>query len=647
MFLMEVFIFAIIMYLILRVKFRVLESKIDKLSASINNLNNNDINNAEKKALHSITSQKQSTTEKTASKNIYDNVAKEHKVCDINEVSNIIETSNLSKTQNENIKTLSDNEIANFPKVKKEDGVFIRFIKWIRQDWPMKVGGILVILATGWFVTYAAERGWLSEIARVTLGYLFGIATLTYGSIRTKIVKLQGNVFLVIGVAAIFISTLAGVDFPTVPLSEIAALFVMFITVGFVSLLALKQKNINLSGAIIFFGATVPLFFFDALDIDIIFLYLLMLTLGTLWIVAQSRWRSLTLMMLVVVMFYAIGHAITTGEEISIFKNMMVSIVFALAFYGANVVAIIKTKKIKPIDVITAVGNGILYTTLTLMFSPEELRVLFLLFGVILFSLASYLIFRYSTSKAPTVIYGGISFILLVISTAIHFDDITTFTIAFVIETTALILLIIYILGNKMSIIVKIFSILLYAIPMFFVLFNINEVFDFIFYSNQQNIYYENYTMFISRDDAIMKLISISVACFSVFLISSFIAKTINIKEKWNLNYMITFTFLGGAIATILVWLYTHIFIVNFDIASFVSLFIFTTSGVGLYVLGFKSHHKAYRILGIILFSIVLLRIFLVEFWDMEMPVKILTAFILGALFISTAFFARLQSDNK
>ncbi len=585
-------------------------------------------------------------------KKIQDNTALEYEEYGVNSISNVQKVPNLNTVQNENIRKFPKQEKVELPKAKKQDGVFTRFIKWLREDWPMKIGGFLVILATGWFVTYAAEQGWLSEIARVVLGYLFGIATLTYGSIRSKTVQLQGNVFLIIGVAAIFISTLAGVNFPTVSLSEIAALFVMFITVGFVSLLALNQRNINLSGSTIFFGATVPLFFFDALDIDIIFLYLLILTLGTLWIVAKSNWRSLTLMMLVVVMFYAVGHAITTGDEISILKNMVVSIIFASVFYGANVVAIVKTKKIKPIDIVTAIGNGILYMTLTLMFSPKYLEVFFLLFGVMMFSTASYVIFRYSKSQGPTVIYGAISFILLVIATAIQFENETSvFTIALTIEFTALVLLMIYILRQKITNLFKIFSIILYLFPMLFVLARIEDLFDFIGglpFNSLNDMWLKPYYRYNSFEDVIVDLFVVFVACLTTFLIAGSITKFIGFKEKENLIYMRIFAYFGGIITITLIWLSTHVFLHSYqDIASFLSLFIFTILGVGFYVLGFKVSHKAYRVLGIILFSIVLLRIFFVEFWDMDMPVKIFTAFILGALFISTAFFAKFSSRNK
>ncbi len=527
-------------------------------------------------------------------------------------------------------------------KTTQHNDIGTRFITWLRHDWPMKIGGLLVILAVGWFVTYAAEQGWINEIGRVTLGYLFGIAMLLYGTMRARVVRLQGNLFIIIGVAAIFIATLAGVSFASVQISATAALFVMFITVGFVALLSLQQKNINLAGIMIFFGALIPFFFFDGLDIKSIFLYLLALTLGTLWIVARSGWKKLTLLMLVIVTAYAFAYIVDrrfAGESAATVQNMIVALIFALVFYATNVATIITSHVVKKVDAIIAVGVGFLYILFALLFVPTDIQVFFILAGILLFSMASYAIFRVKHSHAPTIIYGGVSFVLIIIATTIQFSG-PVLTIAFIAEAAIFIVLMLYIMREKVTNAFRMLSVLLFMVPLLGVVASTLHLLQFIIYKSQP--FFTHYEMINPFPD----LLVLIVGCVSAFLITGATIYFTDTNDKQNVIYMRIFAYIGVAIAVVLTWIATHLFMADYDVASFVALFVYTVFGVGLYVLGSTVHYKAYRVLGAILFAIVLLRIFTVEFWAMEMPVRIITAFVLGGLFISTAFIARSHHDK-
>ncbi len=200
----------------------------------------------------------------------------------------------------------------------QEKTVIEKFFTWITKDWPMKVGGFFVIAAIGWFVTYAAAEGWLSEAARVVLGYIASIAAVAFGTMRADKERTQGNSFLIIGVAAMLITTLAGIYYEVV--TSVVGLFVMLISVGFVTLVSLKQRSINLTATMIFFGAIIPLFFVVGVTSNTIFVYLFILTLGTLWVVAFTSWRGLTTMMLTVVGFYSITYIADSGSVESVYN---------------------------------------------------------------------------------------------------------------------------------------------------------------------------------------------------------------------------------------------------------------------------------------------------------------------------------------
>jgi len=57
--------------------------------------------------------------------------------------------------------------------------------------------------------------------------------------------------------------------------------------------------------------------------------------------------------------------------------------------------------------------------------------------------------------------------------------------------------------------------------------------------------------------------------------------------------------------------------------------------------MGVRQDYKPYKIIGGILFGVVISRVILVEFWTMNMVVRIITALVLGVLLISTAFISK------
>jgi uncharacterized membrane protein len=157
------------------------------------------------------------------------------------------------------------------------------FFAWLADEWPLKVGIFLLILAVGWFVTYAFINDWIGEVGRIALGTLFGILVLSAGFFRTTKHQLQGNALLVLGAISILISIISGIGLYNLFPAPVA-LVISFMLVSFMTYVALRQKNMSLAVVTVFMGSIVPMFVFSSVDISIIFLYLFVLTAGTLWV---------------------------------------------------------------------------------------------------------------------------------------------------------------------------------------------------------------------------------------------------------------------------------------------------------------------------------------------------------------------------
>ncbi len=513
------------------------------------------------------------------------------------------------------------------PYVKPVDSMIENFFKWVVTDWPMKVGGFFIIAAVGWFVTYAARIGWLSETARVVMGYIFAVVCLSYGSLRAEKVRVQGNLFLIIGVAAMFIATLASIYLETVGMPYIVGLFVMLVSVGFVTLVSLRQKSYALTASIIFFGGLIPVFFYSQIEVNILFAYLFILTLGTLWVVSFANWRSLTTGMLGVVLLYSLAYIIDASSiELESLKNIIIAFVFVGVFYVANVSSIIRSGRSGFFDIMTAMGIGIVFLIWMLSFAPKEFEVMMLLVGILFFSSASYLIFRSIEHRAPSITYAGVSAVLFVIATALQFHGPVLAT-AYLVEASAFIITMMYFLQPKLTNTFRFASILLYAIPVLISFFYIGEVFDLIGNGGKYII-----------EDALPGLYVVFIGCIATLAIAMAAIRISDTTDKDNLTFFRIFAHGGGIYAIILIWFITHVFMGTYDVATFVALLVYTVVGVIFYVMGVREGYKPYMFVGGILFGLVVVRLLFVEFWEMDIVMRIITSFVLGALLVSTAF---------
>ncbi len=499
-----------------------------------------------------------------------------------------------------------------------------KFFIWLSKDWPMKVGGFFVIAAIGWFVTYAASVGWLSETARVVLGYLASVSAIGFGAIRVDKEKTQGNLFLIIGIAAMLISTLAGIYYEII--IHAVGMFVMLVSVGFVTLISLKQKSMSLTSSMIFFGAIIPLFFAFGVSSTTIFIYLFILTLGTLWVVSFTSWRGLTTLMLAVVGFYSIVYMATDFGNIESIYNIVLSFVFAGVFYVANVSSIIKSEKPSNFDIMTALGIGTLMLIWILSFASAEFEVFFLLIAVLFFAGASYLIFTQTGRKSPTAIYAGVTAALFAVATALQFDGPVLVT-AYLVETSAVAIITLYFVRASVNSGTRSLLTIICAIPVLMSLGAVAGLFDYL-----DNPYRDSLLNYMPE------LFTVFMACITMFAVAIAILRATNIENKENMTFFRIFAYTGGIFGLLLIWFVTHLFMGDDDVATFTALVIYTIVGVGFYVMGVKERYKPYMLVGGLLFGVVVARVLFVEFWDMDIVMRIITSFVLGSLLISTAF---------
>ena len=516
-----------------------------------------------------------------------------------------------------------------------EPDALSKFIHWVSVDWPMKTGAFFLILALGWFVTYAFINDWIGPIGRVSLGLIFGAILLLVGAYVSRKLRTQGNVLSVVGAITVLITILAGMELYDF-FNPLFALVVMFVVVVFLALIALYQKNKALAVVVLVLGSMVPLFVFEEAGEAMIMVYLFILSAGTIWLVRSTEWKVLTLIALLVVAFYSITFQLINGFD-ETWQNILFAFVFTGLFYLANMVAVIKDRIADKIDLIIAGIIGILFLLWMISIVPDSLEVFIILLGAVIFALSSFAIFKLTQLKQPVLIYAGVSLMLIVAATALQFEG-SVLTAAYLLEAGIFAIVSLYLFRNQASKkSLYMWLVVLFAVPVIMSLENVARLL-----SVRSGSF---------GDEEIADLFILILVILISFIIAMtsrlFVNKDDEGDESASSQLANSLFGVTGAYLVIIIWSILHLAMSHDYFASMTSLIIYTIAGMIFYVKGKRDGHVAFRIVGGLLFGLVIARLLLVEFWQMDMVAKIITFFVIGALFVSTSFIKKDEEQLK
>lgn len=497
-----------------------------------------------------------------------------------------------------------------------------RFVEWVREDFLVKLGAFLLLIAFGWFVSYAFANDWIGPIGRITLGLLAGIGFVIGGQFRIKNYTSQGGIFLVVGSTIILATVWAArgiYDFFT-PLS---ALFIMFLPIAYTTLQSMIHNRKSLALASLILASIAPLLTASTdPTVSGLYTYLLIVVVGTLWVVYIKGWAELSFAALLVVSFY--GFPMATYSNIlgkgSSDTLLMFAFIFTGLFFMTNIASMIRsgTESVSRTQLITALGTGIYMTLWIYIAAAQEWQSLLFVSWMLVFSFGAFAVYRTLQNSAPFYIYGAISVALLGAATAAELNG-AMLVIAFTLEVAAILLVAMYLTRNES--IVRSISIL-FGIP---ILFSLPHL--------------EPYRW----SDGIVDSSTFAVATvmMALLIVGDILGNRSKGKGLPKLqNTAIVLTVVGGMYAVAFVWLALH-GIMNYDVATMLSLIIYTVFGVSFSVYGRKIESAALNASGTVLIGGVVARLLLVDVWEMELATRIIVFFVVGALLMATSFFAK------
>jgi uncharacterized membrane protein len=504
------------------------------------------------------------------------------------------------------------------------------FVQWLKDDWLLKLGALLLLISVGWFTTYAFMNNWIGPVGRITLGVVAGAAVLAFGYFWMRKHVRQGSVFVVLG-STIIILTIFAARFVYDFFTPLTALGVMFLSTVFVGVASVKYRvrSLALSGLIL--AALAPLLINDPGTDNIdLFAYLFVVTIGVIWVVALTGWRVLTTAALVMVALYSFPHLISyTTDDLGTVLVFMY--LFAMTFFINNILGILRNRDgYNGADLVTAAGNGLLLLVWIMRVVPEQWQSMVIVIWMLAFAIGSFLILRVTGRREPFYIYAGVSVAMLAAATAAELSG-AALTIAYTIEA-AVIVLLSYVFSRDIRIAEKM-SLLLIGPAVMSLTSIVGTTYRCVGYETFGCSSYAQPAI-VDKDFFVIFILGAVLLLLGVFLW--------NAKHPTNEKSVVppALVVVGSIYFFILIWRTTHLALEH-DIATMISLLIYTVIGLATYFYGRMNDQRDVRMYGAALLGFVVLRLLIVDVWRMELSGRIITFFLIGILLMSTAFVGR------
>ena len=489
------------------------------------------------------------------------------------------------------------------PPVEKGESSFDKFTNWLKDDWPLKFGVLLLLFGFGWFTTYAFAHNWVGPMGRITIGIIAGVFFLFVGNWRIKKFLHQGGAFLVLGSTTILLTIYAAREIYEF-FTPFVALVVMFLSTAFVAFVSVKYNNRALALSSLILAGIAPLLTkAPSNDYVSLFAYLLVVIIGAIWITALTGRRELTTAALILVVFYSLPHLLfyASSDKGTL---LLFAYAFASLFFLTNISGLLKLKdkEISP-DIVTAAGNGLFLLAWILNAAQDEWKGIIISTWMIVFVSGSYLIYKFNNKKYSFYTYAGLGVAMLAAATSAELGG-ASLTIAYAIES-GIVSMVIYFALKDLRVASR----------------------ASLFLAGSIFLSLESWSSGAWLTGAFHKdfFVLLVLGAISFILGLFFWQKHREMDDEEILDVGPALIIIGSVYAYALIWKTLHSTLADGDIAIMISLVIYTIVGIFVYFYGKLENRNYFRVYGGILLGCVIARLFVVDVWNMELTGKIIT----------------------
>jgi len=524
---------------------------------------------------------------------------------------------------------------------------FEDLVEWVKADWPLKAGALLIVLGFVWLVTYAFLNNWIGPAGRITLGLVAGSLVMAFGNQWFTRSRKQGHVLVALGASVMLVSIYAAqfkyeMFHPTVALSLTALIMALSAAVS------VKHDSRALAVISLIIGGLAPVLT-NAPEPSIVGLYsyLLMLCVGVLWLTQYKRWQFLTPLALILVSLYSGQYFFRDVESLrysmralEILQLKFFAITFTTLFFGASLAGTIRNEKIKP-----ALGTALLVGAFALgwingIVQPHN-QGLVTMIAAVAFAVGAYMNYSRTNVKEAVYVYTAIASILLAVATGYQFDG-PVLTIMFATQAAILSIFAHRFLTKHLG-----YSLVLYQILPILSSIDSWESGKWNCLTSQQiinsfspttlyRVTAEPCRVIFHADFFALLLVTASLLITGYYFYQLKKSEEETTRDMSHHNAGVILIVLGAVYSLALVWRTLTAGMVNDDSARMIALILYTIVGLGVYINGQINHRRVRYWFGLILLLLVIGRLLIIEVWDMALAGRIVMFFLIGLLLMGS-----------
>ncbi|MCB9811199.1 MAG: DUF2339 domain-containing protein [Candidatus Nomurabacteria bacterium] len=346
-----------------------------------------------------------------------------------------------TETDNTPDQFASSTEVDYAPKVvhevasKEEDKEFF-LVSWFRENTLIKIGSIIFFLGAVWLVTYAVVESVFSPLVLLLLGFVLALLAYLVGFYRASISTTEYVVLTALG-TGIISATIFTAKIIATPLPPVLALGLLVIGLVYTIYVSWQTNTKWLAIVTALAGLLIPMLVGVAGEGAWILTYLLILSVGLLFVGVKQEWRTLSMILTLGVSFYELGLlSYMNGNVLWFFV-----VIFTILFFVSVTMSFIKTKEARTTDVLSLAIAGLVF-----VFFASQIALsagLATTIATIALAGVAYLSLVRNYPINITATYIAFSLVSLLIATSFVFSGFTEI-LAYTIEITAVFFIVTY-----------------------------------------------------------------------------------------------------------------------------------------------------------------------------------------------------------
>lgn len=240
--------------------------------------------------------------------------------------------------------------------------------------WLNRIGIVAIIGAVTFFLKYAFDNNWIGPSGRVAIGVLLGAAMLPWSQwLLQRGYSYFSEGIAGLGAAVMYLSIWAGCQYYKLFSLDVGFYAMIVVTAGMAAV-ALGRDSQRIALLSVFGGFLTPVLVSEGKDAQVVlFTYLLILGAGLLAIEMRRDWRSLTPISFLLSQFYFWGWFSEFYHPEKLERTVIFVTLFFLLYAALPIIRAVRFSGLRELDILVVLANSCAYlVALYDMLWPKE-----------------------------------------------------------------------------------------------------------------------------------------------------------------------------------------------------------------------------------------------------------------------------------